>query len=264
LAHFAHHILRLDRVTVRHGRVLALENVSAAIPCGGATVVVGPNGAGKSTLLRAILGWHPLADGEIRIGDTHTHHALPRFAYLPQAHAVDWDFPVTVREVVEQGRWPALRPWARLGAADRAAVDRAMAELEITALAKRPLQALSGGQRQRVFLARALAQGADVFLLDEPFNGLDRRATAELTHILLAWRAQGRTVVAAVHDLTLAREHFEHALVLATRLVAAGPVATTLTEAHFEVAFGAVGEGCAHAGGAGEAVPVPRTGVFPS
>jgi ABC-type Mn2+/Zn2+ transport system ATPase subunit len=248
-----HHILRLDHVTVRHGRTLALEAVSAAIPCGAATVLVGPNGAGKSTLLRAILGWHPLASGEIRIGDQHSHHALPRFAYLPQAHAVDWDFPVTVREVVRQGRWPALRPWQALGPADHAAVADALAELEITALAARPLRALSGGQQQRVFLARALAQGADIFLLDEPFNGLDRRAAAELTHMLLAWRAQGRTVVAAVHDLALARAHFEHALVLATRLVAAGPTADALSDTHLDAAFGPT-----------PLNPFPRTARFPA
>jgi manganese/zinc/iron transport system ATP- binding protein len=255
----SHSILRFRAVTVRYGRRVALDAVTADIPCGGLVAVVGPNGAGKSTLLRALLGWHPLHGGEIRIGDSHTHHQLPRFAYVPQAHAVDYDFPATVGEVVAQARWPSLRPWQRPGAADRAAVERALAELEIADLARRPIRELSGGQRQRMFLARALAQGADIFLLDEPFAALDLRAARELTHILGAWRAQGRTVLAAMHELETARAHFTHALLLATRLVAAGPVAEALSEARLAEAFGEAD--CAHAT---DGVPVRRTAVFPS
>jgi ABC-type Mn2+/Zn2+ transport system ATPase subunit len=223
---------------VRYGARLALDDLTTAIPCGTSTAIVGPNGAGKSTLLRAILGWHSIENGgEIRIGDAHAHHQLPRLAYLPQRHAVDWDFPITVRAVVAQGRYPALRPWQRLRAADHAAIDRALDELGIVDLADRQIRMLSGGQQQRVFLARALAQGADIFLLDEPFTGLDLFATEELTHILRSWVAQGRTVLAAVHDLPLARAHFTHALLLNTRLVAAGTVAEVLTEAHINTAF---------------------------
>jgi len=170
-------IVRLRDVSVRYGRLLALEGVTIDIPCGSLTAVLGANGAGKSTLLRAILGWMPLAAGEIRIGDAHPQHALPRLAYLPQRHAIDWDFPITVRAVVEQGRYPALRPWQRLGRRDREGVDRALAELDLGPVADRQIRRLSGGQQQRVFLARALAQGADIFLLDEPFAGLDLFAT---------------------------------------------------------------------------------------
>ena len=243
---------------MRRGQQLALDHVSADLPCGGLVAIVGPNGSGKSTLLRSILGWHPLLTGEILIGDAHTHHQLPRFAYLPQAHLVDYDFPATVRDVVTQARWPALRPWQKLQAVDHAAVNRALAELEITDLAARPIRELSGGQRQRVFLARALAQGADIFLLDEPFAALDQRAARELTHILLAWRAQGRTVLAALHELDLAREHFTHALLLATRVVAVGPVRETLSEENLRAAY-ADGP-CSHE----PSLPVPRTAIFPS
>ena len=233
-----HEIIRCAHVTVRYGERLALDDVTTAIPCGVATAILGPNGAGKSTFLRALLGWHALAPGgEIRIGDAHAHHQLPRLAYLPQRHAIDWDFPITVRAVVAQGRYPSLRPWQCLRAADHAAIDRAMGELGITELGDRQIRMLSGGQQQRVFLARALAQGADIFLLDEPFAGLDLYATEELTHILRVWVAQGRTVLAAVHDLALARAHFSHALLLNTRLVAAGPVAEVLTEEHINAAF---------------------------
>jgi ABC-type Mn2+/Zn2+ transport system ATPase subunit len=238
MSHPVHDIIRCSHVTVRYGARLALDDVTASIPCGTATAILGPNGAGKSTLLRALLGWHNIQNrGEIRIGDTHAHHQLPRLAYLPQRHAIDWDFPITVRAVVAQGRYPSLRPWQRLRASDHAAIERALGELGIHDLADRQIRMLSGGQQQRVFLARAVAQGADIFLLDEPFGGLDLFATEELTHILRSWVAQGRTVLAAVHDLALARAHFSHALLLNTRLVASGLIADVLTEDRINDAY---------------------------
>ena len=232
-----HNILRFRDVTVRFGRQPALQSVTLDIPCGSLTAILGPNGAGKTTLLRACLGWVPLQRGEIRIGDAHPEHALPRLAYLPQRHAVDWDFPITVRGVVEQGCYPALRFWRPLAALNHARVDQALAELELTALAGRQISCLSGGQQQRVFLARALAQGADIFLLDEPFSGLDLSATEELAQIFRAWEAQGRTVLAAMHDLGLARRVFARGVLLANALVAAGPLAEVLTEANVGRAF---------------------------
>jgi ABC-type Mn2+/Zn2+ transport system ATPase subunit len=139
--------------------------------------------------------------------------------------------------VVEQGRYPALRMFRRLTAADHQLVDRALDELGLLELAERQIRMLSGGQQQRVFLARALAQGADIFLLDEPFAGLDLFACEELTHILRAWETQGRTVLAAMHDLELARRTFTHAVLLDTTLVAAGPIAEVLSPANIDRAF---------------------------
>lgn len=232
-----HQILRFRDVTVRHGRTLALDRVTCDVACGSTTALLGPNGAGKSTLLRTVLGWHPLAGGEIRLGDEHPRHALPRLAYLPQRHTIDWDFPITVRGVVSQGRWPALGLFRRPGPADHRRVDQALAELDLVAVADRPVRALSGGQQQRVFLARAVAQGADIFLLDEPFAGLDLCATEELGHLFRTWEMQGRTVLAAVHDLALVRAWFRRAVLLDTVLVAAGPVAEVLAEANLDRAF---------------------------
>ncbi|MBW8782782.1 MAG: ABC transporter ATP-binding protein [Verrucomicrobia bacterium] len=251
-----HNILRFSHVTVRYGAQPALDDVTTAVPCGSLTAVLGPNGAGKSTLLRSILGWHDLGGGEIRIGDAHACHQLPRLAYLPQRQTIDWDFPITVRAVVEQGRYPSLKPWQRLSKTDHACVDRALAELNVTALADRQIRMLSGGQQQRVFLARAIAQGADIFLLDEPFAGLDLYATEELTHIVRAWEAQGRTVLASVHDLELARRHFTNGVLLNTRLIASGPVAGVLTEANIDLAFR--GGPCLH-----DHLPVHPTAHFP-
>lgn len=253
-----HSILRFRDVTVSYGREAALSHVSANIVCGSATAILGPNGAGKSTFLRAILGWHPLQSGEIRIGDSHTHHLLPRLAYLPQRQSVDWDFPITVREVVEQGRYPSLRWFERFKASDHQRVNQALAELDIESLRSRQIRMLSGGQQQRVFLARALAQGADIFLLDEPFAGLDLHATEELVHILRSWEAQGRTVLAVVHDLNLARSHFRHALLLNGNVIAAGETSRVLTEANIDLAYR--GGHCAHQ----DPLRSSRTAHFPA
>jgi ABC-type Mn2+/Zn2+ transport system ATPase subunit len=242
---------------VNYGREVALDHVSVSITCGSSTAILGPNGAGKSTFLRAILGWHPLQSGEIRIGDAHTHHLLPRLAYLPQRQTVDWDFPITVREVVEQGRFPALRWYQRLGAADHLRVGQALAELDIAELAERQIRMLSGGQQQRVFLARAVAQGADIFLLDEPFAGLDLHATEELLHTLRGWEAQGRTVLAVVHDLPLAQANFRHGVLLNKSVVAAGEIGAVLSEGNIDQAYR--GGHCAHQ----DPLALARTAHFP-
>jgi ABC-type Mn2+/Zn2+ transport system ATPase subunit len=219
-----HNILRFSGVTVRYGDLTALRDVSLEVPCGSSTAVLGANGAGKSTLLRAVVGLRRLAAGEILIGDSHPHHARPRLAYVPQRHSVDWDFPITVRGVVEQGRYPSLGFLRSLGKADIEQVDGALAELGILDLAERQIRRLSGGQQQRVFLARAVAQGGDIFLLDEPFAGLDIFAAEELARDLRDWEAQGRTVLAAMHDLEIARRGFKRGILLATDLVAEGPI----------------------------------------
>ena len=217
-------------MTVRYGNRLALDRVSANLLCGSHTAVLGPNGAGKSTLLRAILGWMPLTAGEIRIGDSHPHHALPRLAYLPQRLEIDWDFPITVREVVEQGRYPALGLFRRFSHDDRERVDAAIEEMGLGDLSNRQIRALSGGQQQRAFLARALAQGADIFLLDEPFASLDPAASDELGARLKSWEGQGRTVIAVLHDVELAKRVFPAALLLNTKLVANGATCDVLKQ----------------------------------
>lgn len=226
---------------MRYGELTALRNVTLGVPCGSSTAVLGANGAGKSTLLRAVVGLRRLSAGEILIGDSHPHHARPRLAYVPQRHSVDWDFPITVRGVVEQGRYPSLGLLQRLGRADAALVDRAMEELGILDLAERQIRRLSGGQQQRVFLARAVAQGGDIFLLDEPFAGLDIFAVEELARDLSDWEAQGRTVLAAVHDLEIARRTFKRGILLATGLIADGPIAQVLEARNIERAYGATG-----------------------
>lgn len=223
-------ILRFEDITVHYGNVTALDDFHAAIPCSSMTAICGPNGAGKSTLLRVAMGWLSPGGGRVFLGDDHIEHHHPRLAYLPQQTRVDLDFPITVREVVEQGRFPALGLWTPFRSEDRAMVDRAMEELGITGLARRPIGALSGGQRQRVFLARALAQGADIFLLDEPFDGLDAKAMHQLLETLAQWITHHRTVVAVVHDLDLVRRAFPRSILMNRKLVAEGSTLEVLTD----------------------------------
>jgi ABC-type Mn2+/Zn2+ transport system ATPase subunit len=237
-----HNILRFSGVTVRYGELTALRDVTLEVPCGSSTAVLGANGAGKSTLLRAIVGLRRLAAGEILIGDSHPNHARPRLAYVPQRHSVDWDFPITVRGVVEQGRYPSLGLLRRLGKTDIEQVDGAMEELGILDLAERQIRRLSGGQQQRVFLARAVAQGGDIFLLDEPFAGLDIFAVEDLARDLRDWEAQGRTVLAAMHDLEIARRSFKRGILLATELIAEGPIGEVLEDRNIQRAYGGRGD----------------------
>jgi ABC-type Mn2+/Zn2+ transport system ATPase subunit len=227
--HQHHHELVIDQVTVSYRRVLALENVSLATSCGNRVALIGPNGAGKSTLLKAIAGLVPRDSGAIRWRGTAVKKWSREFAYLPQREEVDWSFPITVRGLVEMGRYPQTGWWRRFSPEDSAAVDRALDSLALLDLQDRQIRELSGGQQQRAFLARALAQEAHVLLLDEPFTGLDRNASRLLGDLLAKLAHEGRLVIASHHDLNTVPHLFDEALVLATRPLAFGPVSEILT-----------------------------------
>jgi ABC-type Mn2+/Zn2+ transport system ATPase subunit len=227
--HQHHHELVIDQVTVRYRRVLALENISLATSCGNRVALIGPNGAGKSTLLKAIAGLVPRDSGAIQWRGTAVKKWSREFAYLPQREEVDWSFPITVRGLVEMGRYPQTGWWRKFSPEDSAAVDRALDSLALMDLQNRQIRELSGGQQQRAFLARALAQEAHVLLLDEPFTGLDRNASHLLGDLLAKLAHEGRLIIASHHDLNTVPHLFDEALVLATRPLAFGPVAEILT-----------------------------------
>jgi ABC-type Mn2+/Zn2+ transport system ATPase subunit len=235
--HSQHHELVIDSLTVSYRRVLALDNVSLATSCGNRVALIGPNGAGKSTLLKAIAGLVPRSAGTVRWRGTTVRKWSREFAYLPQREEVDWSFPITVRGLVEMGRYPQTGWWRKFTAEDDAAVNRALESLALTSLQNRQIRELSGGQQQRTFLARAIAQDAHVLLLDEPFTGLDRNASHLLGDLLAKLAHEGRLVIASHHDLNTAPLLFDEALVLSTRTLAFGPVKDILTESLIDQTF---------------------------
>jgi ABC-type Mn2+/Zn2+ transport system ATPase subunit len=227
--HGHHHELVIEGLSVCYRDILALSGVSIATSCGNRVALIGPNGAGKSTLLKAIAGLVPRSSGEIRWRGTAVKKWSREFAYLPQREEIDWSFPITVRGLVEMGRYPQTGWWRKFSEEDKSAVDAALDSLNLNDLQNRQIRELSGGQQQRSFLARALAQEAHVLLLDEPFTGLDRNAALLLGELLEKLAEEGRLIIASHHDLVSAQSLFDEVLVLNTKQVAFGPVGEVLT-----------------------------------
>jgi manganese/zinc/iron transport system ATP- binding protein len=219
-------------LTVAYERQPVLWNIDYTAPAGGLVAIIGPNGAGKSTFLKAILGLVPMASGEVSFFGRPYRESRLRVAYVPQRTSVDWDFPVTVQDVVTMGTYGRLgwfRPITR--AARREALE-ALERVGLAELARRQISQLSGGQQQRVFLARALVQQADLFLMDEPFAGVDAATERTIVTLLQDLRQQGRTGLVVHHDLQTVTEYFSHVLLLNMRVIAAGTVADAFHEEH--------------------------------
>jgi ABC-type Mn2+/Zn2+ transport system ATPase subunit len=233
------HQLVLKDVTVSYSRIPAVHHLSTSVSCGSCVALLGPNGAGKTTLLKAIAGLLPLETGHIRFeGHEIGAHPSRAIAYVPQREAVDWDFPITVRGLVEMGRYPSLGNWGRFGPKDHEAVEEALHVCDLEDLADRQISALSGGQQQRTFLARAWAQHAEIYLLDEPFTGLDRNATEAFAAAMRRLRDAGKLVIASHHDLKSVEALFDQILLINGELVACGPTAEAFTTQNLDRAYG--------------------------
>ena len=228
-------------VTYRNG-VTALTDASFEVPQGSVTALVGVNGAGKSTLFKAIMGLVPSASGEMEILGQPVHRALRdnRIAYVPQAEEVDWDFPVLVEDVVMMGRYGHMGLLRRPKPADQDAVAKALARVGMETLRKRQIGELSGGQRKRVFLARALAQDAQVILLDEPFTGVDVTTEDEIVALLGELRAEGRVMLVSTHNLGSVPQFCDRTVFVKGTVLASGPTETTFTRENLQLAFGGV------------------------
>ncbi len=221
-----------------HGRPV-LKAVSFTVGRGERVAVVGPNGAGKSTLFKVIVGLMPHTAGEVRVhGHLHSAGDCPSIGYVPQREDIDWHFPLTVFDVVLMGRVKAIGWLRRPGQEDRAAAREALAQVGLADLAARPIADLSGGQQQRVFIARALAQRADVLLLDEPLSGVDVEAQAGVFEILDELSLQKVTVLISTHDLQTATTRFDRLLLLNRRILADGPAESVLTPERLSAAYG--------------------------
>lgn len=220
--------IEMEHLTVSYGAVPALLDVSLSIPAGRLVGIIGPNGSGKSTLIKSILGFVRPDLGKVRIFGQPAERTKGRVAYVPQRGAVDWDFPVTVREVALMGRYGQIPWWREPTAEDRAVAAGALEMVRMSDYGDRQIGQLSGGQQQRVFMARALAQGADILLLDEPFAGVDAATERAILDVLKRTRETGRTLVVVHHDLTTAAEYFDTLILLKQRLFACGPPAAVL------------------------------------
>ncbi len=235
--------LAVRRLTVSYGSRPVLWDVDATFPEAALSAIVGPNGAGKSTLLKAVVGLVPSDAGQALIEGSPARAALDRVAYVPQRDAIDWDFPIRVREVVEMGRYRAAGWIRRVPRADREIVAGCLERVGMTPFAERQIGELSGGQRQRVFIARALAQRAPLMLLDEPFAGVDARTEVSLLELLRELAQEGAGIVVVHHDIGIVRARFDWALLLNVRPIACGPVAESLAPEQLRRAYGIGGGG---------------------
>ncbi|WP_430912800.1 metal ABC transporter ATP-binding protein [Methylobacterium sp. sgz302541] len=213
-------------LTLGYDRHPAVHHLDGVIPPGDLVAVVGPNGAGKSTLLKGIAGEIACLDGRIERGGGRA-----AVAYLPQGDEIDRSFPVSVLDLAGMGLWSRLGPWRSLKP-HRGGILAALAAVGLNGFEDRPIGTLSGGQFQRALFARLIVQDAPVVLLDEPFRGIDSRTTADLVRLILDWHAQGRTIVAALHDFAQVRAHFPTTLLLAREPVAWGRTEEVLAPAN--------------------------------
>ncbi len=225
-------------VTVAYHRKPVLWDVDVLLPAGHLIAIVGPNGAGKSTLLKAILGLVPLASGKVEIFGRPLRKARSLVGYVPQRESVDWDFPIDALGVALMGRYGRLGWVRRPGKADREAALTSLAKVGMADFADRQISRLSGGQQQRVFLARALAQDATLYLMDEPFAGVDAATERAIVDVLRDLREQGKTVIAVHHDLQTVPEYFDHVMLLNMRLVASGAVQDVFTRENLHKTYG--------------------------
>lgn len=231
------HRLEVQNLRVSYQDVLALDNIHFSTECGRSIALIGPNGAGKSTLLKALAGLLRTDSGSIIWRGKPLTRSSYEIAYLPQRGDVDWNFPITVRGLVEMGRYPNLGWWKKYSKHDADIVQRALTTMDLLDLQDRQINALSGGQQQRAFIARALAQEAHVLLLDEPFTGLDRPAQNNLVKLFRELTAEGRLLIASHHDLQTVEGNFDDVLIIKRTQVVFGDVATAFTKERIEEAY---------------------------
>lgn len=230
--------LTVENVTVSYGEKPAIFSVNACFPAAAMTAIIGPNGAGKSTLLKAALGVIPRLSGDVYVFGKPIEQARERIAYVPQRASVDWDFPTTVMDVVQMGLYRKVGLMGRLsGKLVKTAID-CLDRVGMADFAHRQIGQLSGGQQQRVFLARALAQDADLYLLDEPFAGVDAATERTIIDVLKRLKTDGKAVVAVHHDLSTVRDYFDHVFLINVRRIAEGPIEQAFTSENLQATYG--------------------------
>jgi ABC-type Mn2+/Zn2+ transport system ATPase subunit len=230
--------ISIKGLSVSYDKRIVLTNIFLELEPGNVYGVVGPNGAGKSTLFKAILGLVEPDAGSVLMDGQPIAEQRRNVVYVPQKEDVDWQFPATVMDVVLMGRYPHRRPFQFLGKADHAAAMDALREVGMEHLRDRQIGELSGGQQQRVFLARALCQGAGVFLLDEPFVGVDVTTEERIISILRRLAGEGKLLLVVHHDLSSVRSYFDRVILVNQRLIACGDTDATFTDENIAKAYG--------------------------
>jgi manganese/zinc/iron transport system ATP- binding protein len=230
--------LELHDLTVSYAKKPVLYGVDVQVPQGALVGIIGPNGAGKSTMIRAIMGLTPASSGWVQIFGETFEKSRHRVGYVPQREQVDWDFPVNVMDVVLMGRY-GRRGWLRrVTKEDQKIAEESLDKVGMLPFRNRQIANLSGGQQQRVFLARALAQQSDLYLMDEPFAGVDATTERAIVTLLQDLQSQGKTILVVHHDLTTAKEYFDHLLLLNMRLVAFGKTEDVFTVEQLQKTYG--------------------------
>ncbi|MGI9189622.1 MAG: metal ABC transporter ATP-binding protein [Longimicrobiaceae bacterium] len=230
--------IQVNDLTVAYREKPVLWDLDLEVPAGVLMAIVGPNGAGKSTLIKAILGLVRAAAGQVLIFGRGYREQRRLVAYVPQRGSVDWDFPTSALDVVMMGRYGALGWIRRPGKREREMAMEALRKVAMEDLADRQISQLSGGQQQRVFLARALVQDAELYLMDEPFQGVDAKTERAIVLVLQALREAGKTVLVVHHDLETVSEYFDEVLLLNVRRIAAGPVEEVFNEENLRLTYG--------------------------
>jgi manganese/zinc/iron transport system ATP- binding protein len=230
--------IEVTDLTVAYGEKPVLWDVDLDVQPGVLMAIVGPNGAGKTTLIRAILGMVEPAAGRALVFGKPYEEQRRLVAYVPQRGSVDWDFPTSVLDVVLMGRYGHLGWVRRPGAVDKEAAREALEHVGMSELEGRQISQLSGGQQQRVFLARALVQHADLYFMDEPFQGVDATTELAIVELLRELRSRGKTVVAVHHDLQTVPEYFDQVTLLNVRRIASGAVDEVFTEENLRLTYG--------------------------
>jgi manganese/zinc/iron transport system ATP- binding protein len=232
------HALEVHDLTVSFDRKPVLWNIDLFIPQGKLVGIIGPNGAGKSTLIKSAMGLLPLSSGYVKLFDRSIDEVRKIVSYVPQRESVDWDFPASVLDVVMMGRYGNLGLFKGLRKADREAAMDCLAKVGMENYAGRQISQLSGGQQQRTFLARALAQQAQIYFMDEPFAGVDAATEKTIIDLLKDMTRNGNTVLVVHHDIQTVSQYFDWVIMLNTRLVACGPTAETFNTDNLRATYG--------------------------
>ena len=223
-------VIEIKNLTVAYGENIALEDLNLNIEVGSLMALVGPNGAGKSALIKAILKFLKQITGEIKI-------SKKSLAYVPQRNSVDWDFPTTLFDVVEMGCYGRVGLFKRVSKEEKQKVLKAIEQVGMLEFKDRQISELSGGQQQRAFIARALVQEADIYLMDEPFQGVDSTTEKSIVEILKQLKAEGKTIIVVHHDLQTVPTYFESVALINKAVIVSGKVSEVFTQENIDVTY---------------------------